>query len=139
MYLVIRGLSLIKNYKIQITNYPIAAVVEQADTKDLPSTTQGAGYPEPSVVRGKIQIMYYVYILKSERRRRLYIGRTKDLKRRFQEHLNGKIWTTKRMLPIKLIFYEAFINKKDAVRRERYLKTTKGKATLKMMLKEVLN
>jgi len=82
--------------------------------------------------------MHYVYVIKSERNNRLYIGRADNLKRRFQEHLEGKAWTTYRMLPIVLIFYEAFSNKKTAVRREKYLKTSKGKSALKMMLKESL-
>lgn len=38
----------------------------------------------------------------------------------------------------KLIFYEAFQSSKDAIRRERYLKSTKGKTTLRLMLRESL-
>jgi len=37
-----------------------------------------------------------------------------------------------------MIFYEAYRNLKDAKRREKYFKTTKGKTTLKIMLKEYL-
>jgi predicted GIY-YIG superfamily endonuclease len=36
------------------------------------------------------------------------------------------------------VFYEVYRNKFDALRREKYLKTTKGKTTLKAMLKEYL-
>ena len=82
--------------------------------------------------------MFYVYVIKSDRNSRLYIGRTDDLKRRITEHKKGKVWTTKRMLPIKLMFYECFSNKENAIRRERYLKTTKGKSTLKLMLRDSL-
>ncbi len=82
--------------------------------------------------------MHYVYILLG-RDNRIYVGRTDNLKLRYQEHQAGKVWTTQRMLPIKLIFYEAFINKADAIRREKYLKTSKGKSTLRMMLKEFFN
>jgi len=35
---------------------------------------------------------------------------------------------------LKLIFYEAYLVKSDAQRREMYLKTTKGKRALKLML-----
>ena len=83
-------------------------------------------------------MMYYVYVLQSLKNRRLYIGRTENLKRRLREHKAGKIWTTKRMLPIRLIFYEAFLSKQDVIRRERYFKTAKGKSSLKMMLRESL-
>jgi putative endonuclease len=82
--------------------------------------------------------MHYVYILKSKNTNRLYVGRTDDLRRRIKEHKDRKNWTTKRMLPVELIFYEAFTNKQDAIRREKYLKTSKGKSTLKMMLRETL-
>jgi putative endonuclease len=83
--------------------------------------------------------MYYVYVLQSLKNARLYIGRTEDLKIRIGEHHAGKVWTTKRMLPMRLVFYESFLSKQDAVRRERYLKTTKGKSTLKMTLRDSLN
>ena len=78
--------------------------------------------------------MYYVYILKGEKH--LYVGQTSDLKRRIQEHIKGKVWTTKRMGILELIYYEAFKAKSDALRREKYLKSTKGKRTLKLMLIE---
>lgn len=41
-------------------------------------------------------------------------------------------------MPLELIHYEAYRNKKDAKRREKYLKGNKGKTTLKTMLKEFL-
>ncbi|OIO18285.1 hypothetical protein AUJ29_00155 [Candidatus Kuenenbacteria bacterium CG1_02_38_13] len=83
-------------------------------------------------------MFYYVYVLFG-RSNKLYIGRTNDLERRYNEHKQGKVWTTSRMLPVKLIFYEFFLSKNDAVRRERYLKTNKGKSTLKLMLRDYLN
>ena len=82
--------------------------------------------------------MRYVYILKSLKDYKLYIGRTDDLKRRFVEHVNGKIISTKNRRPLKLIFYESFASKSDAIRREKYFKTSKGKSSLRMMLRESL-
>ena len=61
-----------------------------------------------------------------------------DLKRRLKEHLAGKVWTTQRMLPVKLIFYEAFLAKGDAIRREKYFKTSKGKSSLKQIIRDSL-
>jgi len=60
------------------------------------------------------------------------------LRRRLNEHKNGKDKFTNKYLPVKLIFYEAFYNGKDARKRERYFKTSKGKYTLKAMLKNTL-
>jgi predicted GIY-YIG superfamily endonuclease len=39
---------------------------------------------------------------------------------------------------VRLLFYEAFPDRADALRRERHLKTTAGKGTLKLMLREYL-
>ena len=80
--------------------------------------------------------MVYTYVLRSEKDNKLYIGMTSDLKRRFTEHKTGKVKSTKNRRPLKLIFYEAFLNKKCAEKRERYFKTSKGKTTLKIMLLE---
>ena len=81
---------------------------------------------------------YYVYVLKSLRKNFIYIGFTTDLRKRLKEHNNKEELSTKRYAPFELIFYEAYRNKKDAKRRERYLKTTKGKTTLRSMLKNYL-
>ncbi len=82
--------------------------------------------------------MFYVYILQSQKNKSLYIGFTADLKRRFQEHNDGRNISTKPFKPYSLIFYEAFINKKDAVAREQYLKSGWGFRTIKKMLKNYL-
>ena len=70
---------------------------------------------------------------------KFYTGYTSDLKRRMIEHNSGGNTTTKKSLPIKLIFYEAFLSEKDAKRREGYFKTQKGKTSLKLILREYLN
>ena len=86
----------------------------------------------------EIMKFYYVYVLKSLRKNFLYIGFTTNLKKRFKEHNNKEELSTKHYAPFELIFYEAYRDKKDAKRRERYLKTTKGKTTLRSMLKDYL-
>lgn len=79
---------------------------------------------------------FYVYVLRSLKFDFIYIGYTDNLKRRFKEHNSGLVLSTKHYHPLKLIHYEAYKNQKDAKRREEYLKTNKGKTTLKTMLKE---
>lgn len=81
--------------------------------------------------------MYSVYILLLANMQ-LYAGLTKNLQRRLVEHKNGKSPFTKNRLPVKLIFYEVFNNRKDAAKRERYFKSSKGKYTLKALLKNTL-
>ena len=78
--------------------------------------------------------MYYVYILKSKRDNKLYIGYSANLKKRFSEHQSGQVTSTRPRKPFELIFYEAYKNSKDAKRREKYFKTSKGKTSIKTML-----
>ncbi len=66
------------------------------------------------------------------------MGFTHNLKKRFFEHNNREELSTKAYAPLDLIFYEAYRSEKDAKRREKYFKTTKGKTTLRMMLKDFL-
>ncbi len=83
--------------------------------------------------------MFYVYILQSEIKNRLYIGRTADLRRRYKEHNAGQSASTKSHTPWRLIFYEAYFDRQDAVRRERYLKTTQGHQAIRRMLQSYLD
>ncbi|PIS08073.1 excinuclease ABC subunit C [Candidatus Berkelbacteria bacterium CG10_big_fil_rev_8_21_14_0_10_43_13] len=82
---------------------------------------------------------YYAYVLLSEKDHKFYIGSTSDLKKRIEKHRNGLVNATRNRLPVVLIFYEAYLNKYDAIRREDYFKTTKGKRTLRNILKEYLS
>jgi putative endonuclease len=82
---------------------------------------------------------YYVYILYSLKDHKMYIGYTTNLKKRLADHNQGKTKSTSPRRPFKLLFCEAYISKVDAMRREKYFKTTAGKKTIKLMLKESLN
>lgn len=80
--------------------------------------------------------MFYVYLLESAKSKGLYTGYTSDLKKRLEEHNQKRNISTKAYAPWKLIYYEAFLDTKDAKRREYYLKTTQGKRLIKRKLKE---
>ncbi len=82
--------------------------------------------------------MFYVYLLKSIKNNKVYIGRSSDLKRRLKEHLNQKVKTTKSYGKVKLIFYEAFLSKEDSIRREKYFKSSKGRSSLRQIVRESL-
>lgn len=83
--------------------------------------------------------MYYVYILYSKKLKKKYIGLTQEIKLRVKEHNNGKTSFTKRGIPWKLIYLEIFLNKSDAVREEKFLKTGQGRERLKYLLKETIS
>ncbi len=75
--------------------------------------------------------MQYVYVLQSKVDDNFYIGCTEDLKKRLVLHNAKKIASTKRRIPLKLIYYEAFLNQHDAFLREQFLKTGWGKNFLR--------
>ena len=82
--------------------------------------------------------MYYVYVLRGERDKKLYIGCTKDLRQRLAMHNSGKVPATNLREPLRLIFYEAYINKTDAFAREKWLKTGWGRNQLRKVLSNFL-
>lgn len=66
--------------------------------------------------------MVYVYVLKSLRDKALYIGSTRDLRKRVADHNDGKVFSTRLRRPFKLLYYEAYQAEKDARDREHNLK-----------------
>jgi len=80
----------------------------------------------------------YIYALISLKDKKLYIGFTEDVKRRVDNHNSGKVPSTKLRRPFKLIYYESHTSKEDALRREDYFKTSKGRAMLSRILRTAL-
>ncbi|GEM_PF-257117 len=81
-------------------------------------------------------MFFYVYVLQSKKNGNIYVGYTMDLRKRLQEHNRKLNFSTKPHVPWELIHYESYRNKEDAMRREKYLKTSQGARLLKRMLKE---
>jgi len=79
--------------------------------------------------------MFYVYVLKSEKDGRFYIGFTTDLKSRFKKHQQGEVRSTFYRRPLELIYYEAYKNEQIAKKRERQLKSGKAHTALAKRLK----
>lgn len=83
-------------------------------------------------------MMFYTYVLISETDSKLYIGYTDDLHKRLEEHQKGKVVSTAHRRPLKLIYYEACLNAKDALKREKYFKTGFGRRFLKSRLESYM-
>jgi putative endonuclease len=79
--------------------------------------------------------MYYTYVLYSDKDGKLYIGFTQNLKLRIKQHNDGLVQSTKSRRPLQLIYYEVCIEKWDAIKREKYLKTHYGRLFLHKRLK----
>ncbi len=60
-----------------------------------------------------------------------YIGCTKDLKQRINQHNKGWVKSTKDRRPLSLVYYEACLNKQKAIKREKQLKTGFGRKYIK--------
>ena len=67
-----------------------------------------------------------------------YIGYSSNIKNRLKEHKIGRVFATKTKLPIKLIYYEACLNRYDAYKREKYLKSGPGRKFIKHRLQNFL-
>jgi len=83
--------------------------------------------------------MHYVYVLKSKKDGKWYTGCTGNIRKRFNEHNEGKVISTKGRGPFDLIYYEASLDEKDAFQREQYLKSGMGKRYLRNRLKRFLS
>ena len=90
------------------------------------------------VLRGYTLRMYVVYVIQSQKDRQLYVGFTENMQQRIATHNKGSVPSTKSRRPWKLIYCECYTDKNDAMRREKYFKTTPGKGAIKHMLRETL-
>lgn len=83
--------------------------------------------------------MWYFYVLESEKNKTFYKGFTDNVKRRLLEHNSkkGGQYTSKNG-PFRLIFYEAYLDKRDAADAERYFKTGHGREVLKNKISNYL-
>ncbi|MFC1613631.1 GIY-YIG nuclease family protein [Patescibacteria group bacterium] len=82
--------------------------------------------------------MYYTYVLLSKKDYKFYVGYSIDLRERVEEHNQGKVKSTYNRRPLILIYYEACLNKEDAIKREKYFKTGFGRRFLKNRLEHYL-
>jgi len=94
-----------------------------SEKKSMPSNTTSSAF-------------FYVYVLESSMDKERYTGYTNNLKRRIGEHKKGINFSTKFRLPFKLVYFEGCLNRIDAQRREKYLKTTQGRRFIGLRLPE---
>lgn len=66
--------------------------------------------------------MFFMYILKSSKDGKCYIGSTSDLKKRIKEHDAGLVRATKYRRPLGLVYCEGYVVEEEARHREHNLK-----------------
>ncbi len=79
--------------------------------------------------------MFFAYVLLSKIDNKFYIGFTDNIQDRVNAHNSGKVESTKQRKPFELIYYEMYLDKRDAESREKFLKSGSGHRFLKKQLK----
>lgn len=75
--------------------------------------------------------MYTVYVLKSKKFPKTYVGCTNNIERRLQEHNGRKHTYTKRYVPWEVVYTEEELDRQHARQREIYLKSGAGRRWLR--------
>jgi putative endonuclease len=80
--------------------------------------------------------MVVVYILRSLKDEKLYIGITENIEARVKRHNKGQVSSTKKRRPFVLLHTEEFDDYGQARKREKFLKSGPGHRELKKLLAE---
>ena len=78
--------------------------------------------------------MFFVYILRSKKSGRYYIGHTSDINKRLKEHNSGKVRSTKAYVPWEVAYSEKYEAKSDVFQREMQIKKYKSGEAFKKLL-----
>ncbi len=79
-------------------------------------------------------LVFSVYILYSQAKDRFYIGQSQDVHKRLLRHNAGYVRSTKHGSPWQIVYTEQFQNRREAVKREKYLKSLKSKIKIKELV-----
>ena len=82
--------------------------------------------------------MFYLYILYSKKDKKLYVGHTNNLEKRLKRHNSGLVLVTKNRIPLVLIYSELHKTRKEAMKREYFLKSLWGGREKKKILEKYL-
>lgn len=82
--------------------------------------------------------MYFVYVLKSQKDDKFYVGYSHNPKERIAYHNQGMVEATKHRRPFEIIYLEGYLNQQDATFREKFFKTGWGRTHLKKVLSNYL-
>ena len=99
-----------------------------------------SGLGRPDLRIGKIvslrtEIMFYVYIIRSEKNNKYYIGYTSDVERRIEYHNNGMSRYTRNKGRWKLVYKEEYKNKTEALKRENEIKRRKSRKYIEKLIR----
>ena len=78
--------------------------------------------------------MFYVYVLRSAKTGRRYVGSCEHLDDRVRRHNAGEAKAARHGIPWKLVHTESFLTRREAMKKERYYKTGRGRDELYRLL-----
>lgn len=81
--------------------------------------------------------MFYVYLLQSDVDSSFYVGYTENLEQRLKQHNSGESKYTSRKVPWKLVYFENFETKSEALKRECFLKKQRNKDFYQRLVKNM--
>lgn len=82
--------------------------------------------------------MHYIYLLEDQVDLSWYIGYSFHPTQRIEQHVQHLVITTRHKTALRLIYIEGYLNKNDALGRERFLKSGAGRRFLKKQLAHYL-
>jgi putative endonuclease len=78
--------------------------------------------------------MFFAYVIQTEIDGSFYKGHCEDLQKRLQQHNSGQTQSIKSKIPYALIYFEEFKTRSEAIKREKYFKTSAGRRFLNSKL-----
>ena len=78
--------------------------------------------------------MWYTYIIYSESIRKFYTGFTDNLNRRLERHNSGWGKFTSSGIPWRLVYFERFTSKTEAIKRENEIKKKKSRKYIESLI-----
>ena len=83
--------------------------------------------------------MHYVYFAESLKTHEVYVGHTDKLpQERVNDHNNGSSIWTRANGPFKLVYYENYLCKEDAIGRENFYKSGIGRKVKKAIVQAMV-
>ena len=79
---------------------------------------------------------FYVYILQSLKDFSFYVGQCDDLDYRMSKHFDGMSKYTSSKRPLRLVYFEVFKTRTEALKREKEIKKMKSKKYIESLLSE---
>ncbi len=80
--------------------------------------------------------MFYTYIIYTHKRDRYYVGSTHNITLRVERHNSGTTKSTKSGIPWVLVYYEEYLTRSEAIKREYEIKKWKSRKLVEELVKE---